>query len=272
MPNKVITPKWGKFIRENRLNMSSAEMAKHIGCSRTTVQIYIRDNNLQPPNDVIKKFRSQGQKGRTSFTKEQTDFLRINYLTMPVRQMARQLKKSPLSVNIRMRQLGLIIPKEIREERKLIGRFKKGDVAHNKGKKMHEFMSKETMESFKKNQFKKGHKPHNYIEFDFPIRIRYLGTPKKPYKFIRKENNEWEAYNRYLYKKHIGPISDNELICFKDGDTLNCDLNNLEAVSYAENVKRIANDYHALPNELKRIILMKNKLFKTLKKNEHSHR
>lgn len=265
MPKKVITPKWEKFIRENRLNMSSAEIAKHIGCSKNPVQNYIRDNNLQPPKHIIKKFRSLAQKGRTLFTQEETDFVKNNYLNLPVRRIAAKLNKSPLSVRIRMSQLGLIVPKEIIEERKLIGRFKKGDTPHNKGKKIHQFMSKEGAESFRKHQFKKGHIPHNFIDFDFPIRVKHLGTPKKPYKYIRKENKEWEPYNRYLYKKHIGPISDNELIRFKDGDTLNCDIGNLEAVSYAENGRRTATDYHALPNDLKKTIKIKNKLIKTVK-------
>ena len=43
----------------------------------------------------------------------------------------------------------------------LTGQFKKGNVAHNKGKKQIEYMSQESIERTKKTRFKKGNKQKN---------------------------------------------------------------------------------------------------------------
>ena len=53
----------------------------------------------------------------------------------------------------------------------------------------------------------------------------------------KEKNNRYELYQRYLYKKHIGKIKDGNIIIFKDRNNENFDINNLEQITRAENLK-----------------------------------
>lgn len=117
--------------------------------------------------------------------------------------------------------------------------FKKGHVPMNKGQKQEEYMSAEAIERTKATRFQSGHKPHN-TKWDGAITIRYDHKNRggKPYVWIRIAEGNWEMYSRYQYKRHIGPIPEGHLVTFKDGNTLNCDPDNLECISMAENARR----------------------------------
>lgn len=51
---------------------------------------------------------------------------------------------------------------------------------------------------------------------------------------IRNEDGVDEAYARYLYRKHYGKIPKGYVVIHLDGNHMNNDINNLEAVSRAE--------------------------------------
>ena len=56
---------------------------------------------------------------------------------------------------------------------------------------------------------------------------------------------------------HHGEIPKGLIIVFKDNNPMNCTIENLEAITRIENMRR--NTYHRYPNELKRTIkLLKN--------------
>lgn len=91
------------------------------------------------------------------------------------------------------------------------------------------------------------------------IRIWHTGEYKTQY---IKINGRFTQYSRYLYRKHYGSIPKGHKIRFKDGNTLNCVIENLECVSCAHMAQ--INSYHRYPIELKRTIRTLNKLNKTI--------
>lgn len=262
MPKKpFLTAEHKKYIQENRLKISSVKMAEHLGCSRSVVQKYMRNNGLTVPKEISNKFRAEANGGRTTFTAEMDAFLIKNYLKIPVKPLGEMIGKSGTGVNVRLRQLGLEIPKEIREERKKIGQLKTGCVPPNKGKKQHEYMSPEAIARTAKTRFKKGHKPHNTAEEDGVISIRKDSDTNIPYKYIRVSVGNWQLYQRYVWEKANGPIPEDHCIRFKDGNALNCRLENLELINRAENLNR---NWHNYPKPLKRAIKLTNKIKKQL--------
>lgn len=137
-------------------------------------------------------------------------------------------------------------------------RFEKGMTPHNKGKKLEEFMSSKDIEEMKKNQFKKGMTPHNALPIGSEvlrpdksgriyIKIKVEGKRQLVYKHIHL----WEQHNnKKLPKGHN--------VVFKDGDTMNFNINNLEAISDAELMRR--NTINQYPKELRQAIKLNNKI------------
>lgn len=111
----------------------------------------------------------------------------------------------------------------------LTGQFKKGNVAHNKGKKQIEYMSQEDIEKTKETRFKKGNKPKNY---------RPVGSEritKDGYIEVKvADPNKWETKNKIIYKQYFGDIPKGHKVIYADGNKLNNDINNLILVSNNE--------------------------------------
>ena len=83
------------------------------------------------------------------------------------------------------------------------------------------------------------------------------------YKFIRVSEGKWEFYHRYKWVQVHGPIQSGYNVVFKDGNTLNCDISNLECISNAELALR--NSIHNLPENVKDLIYLKSSLKKAIK-------
>lgn len=123
----------------------------------------------------------------------------------------------------------------------LTGRFEKGQVSHNKGKKQTEFMSKEAIERTKATRFKKGNRPSNYrpvgserINVDGYIEVKV------------SDPNKWETKNKVVYKKFFGDIPKGYKVIYADGNKLNNEPNNLILVSNSQLL--IANRNHLIYN------------------------
>lgn len=104
-------------------------------------------------------------------------------------------------------------------------RFKKGQVSHNKGKKMPECL----YEKMKATMFKKG---------DIPSNKKPIGSEriiKDGYTEIKvAEPNKWKAKHRVIWEKVNGKISKGYALVFADGNKQNFGLDNLILVSRAE--------------------------------------
>ena len=146
--------------------------------------------------------------------------------------------------------------------------FKKGLIPKTKGRKLADIRkNKEALERTISTRWKKGHKPYS-TKYDCAITVRRMRLDKTggviPYQFIRISEGRWEFFHRHLWKKHYGNIPQGYNVVFKDGNTLNCVIENLECISNTDLLLR--NQIHNLPKEVKDLVYLKASLTKAINK------
>lgn len=106
-------------------------------------------------------------------------------------------------------------------------RFKKGQIPPNKGK----HISEELRAILREKGFQKGHIPPNLRE-QWSERIT-----KDGYVEIKTEAHQkkWKLKHRWIWEQNNGPIPPGYVIRFKDGNKLNCNIDNLYMVTMNEN-------------------------------------
>lgn len=195
----------------------------------------------------------------------QLEILKQNYPFVNTQQVADSIGCSIYQARNKAHELGL--KKDISFLRQMANtlresgkahQYKKGHTPANKGKKI----SKELKEKLAHTYFKKGHTPAN-TKFNGAITKRRDKTGR-PYYFIRLAKAKWELCHRYLWEKANGPIPNGCNIVFKDGNTLNCVLENLECLTDKELMEK--NTIQRYPEELKTQIRKVKKLSRLIKK------
>lgn len=136
-------------------------------------------------------------------------------------------------------------------------RFTKGHEPHNKGEKMPD----EIYEKVKHSMFKKGNRPHNWKP-DGSIVERIDNKTKIKYLYYKIKDSHWIPYHHKIWNEAHGPIPFTHIVIFKDGNTLNCELSNLEMITMVDNIKR--NTIRRFPEELQQVIKLKAKLKKKI--------
>jgi hypothetical protein len=129
-------------------------------------------------------------------------------------------------------------------------RFPKGHKPHNKGRKLSEYTDQASIEKIKKTSFKKGNEPHN-TKHDGAISLRCDKSGIKYY-YYRVSKAKWIPYHHKIWMDANGKVPKGHIVVFKDKNSLNCKLENLEMITYAENMNR--NTFQRYPNELKQTI------------------
>jgi hypothetical protein len=109
------------------------------------------------------------------------------------------------------------------------GRFEKKYIPWNKNKKGLKLGGEIT-------QFKPGHLPFN-TKYNGCISTRHDKSGRK-YKYIRISKGKWILYHRYLYEEHNGKIPGNMIVVFRDKNSLNCSVENLELITRKEHARR----------------------------------
>lgn len=117
------------------------------------------------------------------------------------------------------------------------GQFRPGQTPWNKGKKMTQEMRDRVSHSW----FQKGQDPPT-TKHDGCITVRTDTSTGRKYKWIRVAKGKWQHLHRHMWEQEHGPIPKGMLIVFKDGDSLNCVLENLEMISRKEHRDRIIGD------------------------------
>lgn len=166
------------------------------------------------------------------YSEEQKKFIIDNYYGKYSKELADIFNKR-FNTNITAKEI-----KNYRENHKLnsglTGRFEKGHVTHNKGKKQTEYMSKEAIEKTKATRFKKGNIPQNHRD------IGEERISKDGYIYIKVRdgclNDNWELKHRYIYKQHYGEIPNGYNVMFADKNKRNFDIDNLILVSKSEDL------------------------------------
>lgn len=196
------------------------------------------------------------------FTAEEDQFLKDNYMQVPAASMSRMLGRSKSAAPQRMKVLGLIVPEGIIEQFKQDSRLKKGNCPFNKGKRQPEFMSSLAIERTKGTRFSKGQCPHNTkSDFDISVRTDKTGIT---YKYIRISLGKWVPFHRYTWQQVNGEIPKGRKLVFKDANSLNCELGNLELLTAGELMKR--NSLHNYPKPIAQAIQLRGVVNRQIKK------
>lgn len=135
-------------------------------------------------------------------------------------------------------------------------RFTKGQHSWNQGMKGLHTGGVET-------QFAKGHRPKNWkpvgstrVNIDGYVEIK-TSEPKK-----------WEQLQRVRWKETTGDYPPRGMvIAFRDGNKQNCDPDNLELISRADNMRR--NTIHNYPEDIKGAIRLLSKVKRKINGQQH---
>lgn len=196
------------------------------------------------------------------FTEEEDQFIQDHYLILPSHYIERLLDRPRGTVRQRMRLLGLIVPDQIKAQFVADSVFKKGAAPFNKGLGIRKWMTPAGIRNSRKTQFKKGNKPHNTL-FDHAI-VKRKDKTGITYLYIRVSLAMWMPLQRYIWEQTNGPIPEGHNIVFKDRNSFNCNLDNLELLSNAELLNR--NSAHRFGPEIFRIIQLRGALNRQINK------
>lgn len=235
-----------EYMHANCRTQMPKEIARALGLDAGVVYRYMHNNGIKMSRAESCRLRGQRRIGFTTYTAEEDQYIREHYLIMPIKAMANELGRSWTGIMARLRNMGLELPKEVREHNSKIGRFHPGHISHNTGKPLPEHIR----EKIKHTQFKPGNLPKNTL-YDGALSIR-ADARGVPYKFIRVGLSRWESLARYNWRKAHGPIPHNHCIIYLDGDTLNCELSNLKLITRREHMLR--NSIQNYPAEIKTAI------------------
>jgi hypothetical protein len=226
------------YIRENWQQMSDRQIAEHLGRGVNGIKSKRYNMGLTQTNHwsaeevgILKRHYADTSNSDLQELLPDRDEQAIYHKAYTLR-----IHKDPEWLNAKRRRQGKRLghSPEARATR-----FGKGHTPFNKGMKRSEFMSREAIEVCKQTQFAEGHTPANE-KYDGAISIRHnhpdRGEP--PYMFIRLAKNNWVPYHRHLWKKHRGEIPEGRLISFKNGNSMDCRLDNLECITKAEHARR----------------------------------
>ncbi len=135
-------------------------------------------------------------------------------------------------------------------------RFKKGQTSWNKGRKG--YLSEPQAMALIPTQFKKGNQPLNTLPVG-TVTVDSYGCKK----IKLGEPNVWQFLHRHVYEAEHGPIPKGHALIFRDGNKLNCALDNLQLLTRAELMAR--NSIQNYPLELQQAIRAVNKLKTTIR-------
>lgn len=166
---------------------------------------------------------------RKKLTESEKIFIRKSYRKMVYSEIGKQIGKSDSCIANFLRNEGLKLPKSEFVRRHKASLFKKGSISWNKGLSLPNVPNS--------GQFTKGSKPANTKPVG-TVSVRYHKRDKCDYLWIKISDNNWKLLNRYNWEKAYGPIPRKHVIRFKDGDTINCNIENLELVSMKDNLIR----------------------------------
>lgn len=136
-------------------------------------------------------------------------------------------------------------------------RFAKGHISANKGKKM----SKRCYDKLKSSFYKTGHVPHNSKEIGTEV-FRNTTCGVKYWMIKIPEKRKFVFKHIYIWEKENGKVKKGFKIIFKDGNTWNCVIENLECITNAELMRR--NNINNYPKTLRDVIRLSAKLKRTI--------
>lgn len=201
--------------------------------------------------------------------------LRRMYATCRTSEVAKAIGRSERSVYQAAERIGLKkAPDYFKATRDTIivkagvsGRFKRGQVPHNKGQKMRP----ETLEKLRPTLFQKGNKPHTWVPVGTAYTYKRDGLTKVKVSddMSLPRNARWRFAHHLLWEQHNGPIPEGGIVRFKDGNTSNVTIQNLELIDRKTNA--VLNSIHRYPKEVVRTLQAVGALKRIIRNKRKNH-
>jgi len=204
------------------------------------------------------------------WTDQENRFLKLHYPDTPTYQLAEKLNRSTRSVYHHAYALGIQKSKEFLDT-PMSGRlragnrcgeptkFKPGHKPHNAGVKGWQAGGNAT-----KTQFQPGHRPHNSVPVGSE-RVTKDGIHQRKV----SEPNNWRSIHALLWEKHQGPVSKGCIVVFKNGNSSDIRIENLEMITRGENLVR--NSINNLPKPLAEVCRLRGVLNRHINKKRRAH-
>lgn len=197
---------------------------------------------------------------RKPWTQDECDYLRRVYADTDIRELMRVLCRSDRAIYHKAGELGLARSKAYLNSQtsgRFTGaegintQFKKGHATWNKGLKGYQPKGRNL-----ETRFKPGGKPPTW---------KPVGSFRRVSGDVLQQKiadtgfyTDWQSVHSLIWKRHYGDIPSSHIVVFRDGDTNNIRLDNLELISRAENIRR--NSIHNYPQQIKEVIKLNAKL------------
>lgn len=224
MPVKIYKPEHHEWLALFIPGHTCTEVAEEFN-KRFEMQITPMKVKAYKANHKIKSGTLKGKPKWSGplWTKEMADFVIANNKGKTHKEMAELVSKT-FHKEINAAQIKAIRGR-LKIDSGLTGRFEKGHVPPNKGRKGYHSPGSE------KGWFQKGHRPWNHNEVgdeawttDGYLKIKIA----EPNKWKMKHVLEWEKVN--------GPIPEGKMITFLNGDHADCRPENLALITNTENL------------------------------------
>lgn len=180
-----------------------------------------------------------------AFKAWEDNVMRKHYRNTLNADLAKALGRSVPSILNRARRLGLVKDPDFILE---FGRFQKGHVPANKGKKM------PYNANVARTQFKKGIIPPNTVPVGTEVvdKEGYLKRKVSDRKDVPARRN-WKYVHRMVWEEHNGPVPKGSIVVFKNGDSSDIRIENLECITRAQHAIRNRDKY---PEDIHRLTQM----------------
>lgn len=206
--------------------------------TQSAIRSFLRNNNIKCGRTHKDRYVNRLR----LYTEDQIRWLRENYKNISIADITDKFNDK-FGTNFTKKQINIAI-----RNRKMIsgrtGRFEKHQIPWNKNKKG----------SIKPNKtsFKPGNRPHNtkycwyertskdgYIEISVPEKNKHTGYHRR-----FKPKHVW------IWEKHNGPVPENHVVAFKDGNQENIDPDNLILLSRLELLRLNQLKHKKAPEEI----------------------
>lgn len=210
-----------------------------------------------------------------NYTLEEVTYIKDAYADISAQKIADKLGVPKRSVYQIARRLGLRKSKEYISEVARINssradhpgiatRFKPGHVPFCKGKKQVEYCSPEGIAASARTRFKPGNRPANWKPLGSERTNIYGYREVKVKEGIRG----WRQKHQVVWEEHHGEVPRGYRISFRDGNPLNCEIDNLYLVTVEVMMRR--NTIHNYPDEIREIVHLRGVVTREINKQKRN--
>lgn len=185
-------------------------------------------------------------KGAVGYKEWEDNVLRKNYHNTKNEILAKALGRSKSSIAARAFKLRLLKDKEFILEHAKKSWFQKGHVPDNKGKKM------PYNANSARTRFKKGQIPPNTVPVGTEVVDSY-GYRKVKVSDGSTKQERWKYVHHQVWEAHHGEIPKGSIVVFKNGDSSDIRIENLECITRAQHAIRNRDKY---PEDIHRLTQM----------------